>query len=170
MRSLNFVSVGVFMLSCVGCAATARESASPAASSTANPPSVARTEPDARIAIADDILEACGIKQSDAYFEYNSTALRTREAGIVSQLADCFSNGPLAGRGMKLVGHADPRGDEEYNFVLAGRRADSVRQGLADHQLDPVRVSTTSRGELDASGRDESGWSKDRRVDVLLAN
>jgi hypothetical protein len=29
---------------------------------------------------------------------------------------------------------------------------------------------TTSRGEMDATGTDEPGWSKDRRVDVVLAN
>jgi hypothetical protein len=31
-------------------------------------------------------------------------------------------------------------------------------------------METSSRGELDASGSDESGWAADRRVDILLAN
>lgn len=136
----------------------------------ANPPTISQGEPDARIAVADDIIKACGLTQSEAYFDYNSAGLRAREAGIVAQLAQCFSTGPLAGRGMKLVGHADPRGDEEFNYALAGRRADSVRQALADRHLDPIRISTTLRGELDANGADEFGWSKDRRVDVLLSN
>ena len=34
--------------------------------------------------------------------------------------------GPLAGRSMHLVGHADPRGPSEYNMALGQRRADSV--------------------------------------------
>jgi hypothetical protein len=29
---------------------------------------------------------------------------------------------------------------------------------------------TTSRGEMDATGTDESSWAKDRRVDVVLAS
>ncbi len=71
---------------------------------------------------------------------------------------------------MKLVGHADSRGDEEYNFALAGRRAERVRQALTERHLDKARVSATCAGELDASGVDEPGWSRDRRVDVLLAH
>ena len=34
----------------------------------------------------------------------------------------------------------------------------------------PTQVTTTSRGALDAIGRDETGWAHDRRVDVMLAN
>jgi peptidoglycan-associated lipoprotein len=38
-------------------------------------------------------------------------------------------------------------------------------QGLANKQAE-----TTSRGELDATGTDDTGWSEDRRVDVILAD
>jgi hypothetical protein len=31
-----------------------------------------------------------------------------------------------------------------------------------------VQLAVTTRGALDATGTDEAGWSKDRRVDVLL--
>jgi len=173
MRASHFVSIGALIVCCAACASTPPEANAPVATPAARavaPTITADKEPAARVAVADDILKACGLSQSDAFFEYNSAGLRTREAGIVSQLAQCFSTGPLKGRGMKLVGHADPRGDEEYNFVLAGRRADSIQKALAKNRLDPAQMTTSSRGELDASGGDETGWSKDRRVDVLLAN
>ena len=173
MRASHFVSIGALIVSSAACAATPPQEASAPvapASRALVPTAAAEKEPPAQVAVAPDILKACGLSQSDAYFEYNSAGLRTREAGIVSQLAQCFSTGPLKGRGMKLVGHADSRGDEEYNFLLAGRRADSIQKALAKNRLDPAQMTTSSRGELDASGADESGWSKDRRVDVLLAN
>jgi peptidoglycan-associated lipoprotein len=47
------------------------------------------------------------------------------------QLARCFTTGALAGQGTKLVGHADPRGDSEYNLLLADRRAGQVSSTLA---------------------------------------
>jgi len=30
-------------------------------------------------------------------------------------------------------------------------------------------MATTSRGAIEARGSDETGWAKDRRVDVMLA-
>jgi hypothetical protein len=32
------------------------------------------------------------------------------------------------------------------------------------------KAESTSRGAMDAAGTDESGWQRDRRVDVLLGN
>jgi hypothetical protein len=31
-----------------------------------------------------------------------------------------------------------------------------------------TQLGVTTRGSLDATGTDESGWSKDRRVDIQL--
>jgi peptidoglycan-associated lipoprotein len=67
------------------------------------------------------------------------------------------------------VGHADPRGDEEYNVALGGRRSDAVANELIARNLRRNQVSTTSRGEMDATGTNEAGWAQDRRVDVQLA-
>jgi peptidoglycan-associated lipoprotein len=69
---------------------------------------------------------------------------------------------------MRLVGHADPRGDEEYNLVLGGRRSDAVKGYMTRAGLQDAQAQTTSRGEMDAEGTDESSWSNDRRVDVVL--
>ena len=167
--SLVLVSLGT-CFACAGSPSEVRSPNSASASGVEIRTPAAPAESDASVVVAPEIAQACGIDQSDAYFTYNSAALRERESGILAKLSHCFAEGPLAGRSMKLVGHADPRGDEEYNFALAGRRAERVRQALTEHRLDPARVSATSRGELDASGSDESGWSRDRRVEVLLAN
>lgn len=59
-------------------------------------------------------------------------------------------------------------GEEEENG-LGGQRADSVKQYVLDKGLDSQRVSTSSRGEMEARGTDESSWAADRRVDVRLA-
>jgi peptidoglycan-associated lipoprotein len=120
------------------------------------------------IAIADDIKKACGLTDADAYFAYDSANVRPQDQAILQKLATCFSTGPLKGRTMRLVGHADPRGDEEYNMVLGGRRADNVKHAIAGAGLDAGKMATTSRGEMDAVGTDEAGWEKDRRVDIML--
>ena len=71
---------------------------------------------------------------------------------------------------MQLVGHTDPRGTDEYNLGLGTRRAESVRTYLQRLGVPATRLGPTTRGELDASGSDEAGWQRDRRVDLQLAN
>jgi peptidoglycan-associated lipoprotein len=118
--------------------------------------------------IAPDIRKACGISEADAHFPFDSASLIQSEHPVLQQLATCFVSGPLAGRGMRLVGHADPRGGSDYNMVLGGSRADTVKAFLTLRGVPDAHIATTSRGELDARGTDERTWAEDRRVDVLL--
>lgn len=124
----------------------------------------------AQLNISEDILAACGISAAEASFAYDSARVRQGDAPVLDKLAECFTTGKLAGRKMRLVGHADPRGDEEYNMVLGGRRAESVKSYLLGAGLKQDQAQTTSRGEMDAQGTDEAGWARDRRVDILLAD
>lgn len=124
----------------------------------------------ASINISDEIRKACGLSEKDAYFDYDSSRVTPEADRVLSGLASCFTVGPLKERGMKLVGHADPRGDSEYNLLLGGTRADHVGSALSKKGVDGDRISSSSRGEMDARGNDEPTWAKDRRVDVLLAD
>jgi peptidoglycan-associated lipoprotein len=123
-----------------------------------------------QINISDEIKKACGIADADAHFAFDSANVRDQDHKILGQLATCFSSGPLAGREMRLVGHADPRGEPEYNMVLGGKRADNVKGFIAKKGLNADKMATTSRGEMDATGTDEGTWAKDRRVDVMLGD
>jgi peptidoglycan-associated lipoprotein len=122
------------------------------------------------INISDEIKSACGLSETEAHFAYNSASVMAGDKAIMKKLADCFTTGKLKGRTMRLVGHADPRGEPEYNMVLGGRRADNVASALKKEGLPASQVTTTSRGELDARGSDESSWAEDRRVDIMLAD
>jgi peptidoglycan-associated lipoprotein len=143
----------------------------PTASAAPAPPEKAGDVPTrSNINISEDIKKACGISDADAYFAFDSANVRPQDHAILQKLASCFSTGPLKGHTMRLVGHADPRGDEEYNMVLGGRRADNVKSAIVGAGLDSSKIATTSRGEMDATGTDEAGWEKDRRVDVMLGS
>jgi peptidoglycan-associated lipoprotein len=136
---------------------------------TVNAPSTEKSPTQSQVRISEEIRRACGISEADANFAFDSARLRAFDHPILNSVAKCFRTGPLAGRSMRLVGHADPRGETEYNMVLGGQRADNVKLFLLDKGLKSSQVSTTSRGELEAKGRDEATWAEDRRVDVLLA-
>jgi peptidoglycan-associated lipoprotein len=75
----------------------------------------------------------------------------------------------MAGRKLSLIGRADPRGTPEYNLMLGQARANAVAWYLTAHGVSAANAGATSRGKLDATGVDEAGWARDRRVDVLLA-
>jgi peptidoglycan-associated lipoprotein len=155
-------------------AACTRENAPPPVSAPIREPSVAPLTADSKsptagvVHISSDIRKACGITDAEAHFAFDSASLGEAERPVLNQLAKCFVSGPLAGREMRLVGHADPRGPDEYNMVLGGSRADTVKAFLTMKGVPVGRIATTSRGEMEARGTEEGSWAEDRRVDVLL--
>jgi peptidoglycan-associated lipoprotein len=172
-RSLNVV-LTVFLG--VACASKPPPSLPPSALAPAPSQQTASVEPresgeaaTTSVYIAPAIREACGITTPEAYFAFGSDQVTERDQRILEKLAQCFIKGGMFGHSMALVGHADPRGDEEYNMLLGGSRADAVRQALIQKGLDTKRIQASSRGEYDAKGTDEASWQQDRRVDVLLA-
>jgi len=122
------------------------------------------------VQISENIRKACGISDADSYFAFDSSLVRATDQPVLQKLATCFETGPLKGRQMRLVGHADPRGDEEYNVVLGGSRAAAVKSYLVQLGMPDRIAATSSRGEMDARGTDEKSWAEDRRVDVLLVD
>jgi len=122
-----------------------------------------------QVRIGPKVLELCGIEADQANFEFNSAKLSPAAKATLDALATCFTTGPGVGRELNLVGHADPRGSEDYNFALGQKRAGSVAKYLDGKGLGSDRIESSSRGELDATGTDDGGWAADRRVDILLA-
>jgi len=120
------------------------------------------------VRISDEIIKACGISEPNAYFAFDSASLRPDDASVLAQLVTCFSTGPLKGRMLKLVGHADPRGGSDYNMALGQSRSDAVQQYIVAHGMDKAKTDSSSRGAMDATGTDEDSWARDRRVDILL--
>jgi peptidoglycan-associated lipoprotein len=98
------------------------------------------------------------------YFEFDDSRLSEEARGALNQVAECVQSAP--GRALLLNGFTDPRGTEEYNIALSERRAETVADYLARLGIDPARFHVVPRGETLASGGDEAGWSRDRRVEI----
>jgi len=166
----------VFCAAIVGCGGSDEQPATPPSGS--SPPltpsqeqaianAANETEGQGGLNVEQTILDLCpGVKP--AYFRYNSSQVKTGFRDTLVALADCLKNGNLKDKKLLLVGHADPRGTDDYNLALGGRRAGSVQSALVELKVSRSQLETSSRGELDATGTTESGWNKDRRVDVKL--
>jgi len=126
---------------------------------------------DPAVNVSQDIISACNITIPDRApkFDFDSTDLSSAEKEILDQVAKCMTSGPLKGKNVNLVGRADPRGEQEYNMELGENRAHSVKNYLSNLGVEGKRMALSSRGALDATGTDEEGWRKDRRVDINLA-
>jgi len=118
--------------------------------------------------IDDKIRKACG-DLPVAHFAFDSARVEGEAAAALDALARCFATGPLRGHRMRLIGHTDARGEVEYNLALGQRRAGSVADYVSAHGVERSHVGATSHGEFDATGTDEEGWARDRKVDVTLA-
>lgn len=148
----------------------------PVASAPPPPPPTVTSAPakpaNTAVNVDDAITKACSLKFSNEEaapkFDFNSEDLSQAEKDILEQIAKCLTTGPLKGRSVDLVGRADPRGETEYNMTLGAKRARAAHQFLATAGVAGEKLFDTSRGELDATGTDEKGWQRDRRVDVKL--
>jgi peptidoglycan-associated lipoprotein len=147
----------------------------PAAASTQAVPAAAQKGPagSPHVGVSDDLATRCKLRFSNAEqspkFGYDDSDLLPADRDVLQQVAECLMRGPLQGRSVQLVGRADPRGTDEYNLGLGSKRAYSVKTYLERLGVPSSRLATT-KGEIDASGNDDSGWQRDRRVDLQLLN
>jgi peptidoglycan-associated lipoprotein len=100
------------------------------------------------------------------YYAFESAELAGDAAKTIERLAGCLSKGSLASRKVLLTGHCDARGEYEFNMGLGAERAERARTTLLSLGVPADRVTTSSRGKLDAVGTDEDTMAKDRRVDI----
>jgi peptidoglycan-associated lipoprotein len=128
-----------------------------------------KTATSGSVHIDDKIIKACGDLPT-ARFSFDSTEVAGDAAAALDALARCFVSGPLKGKSMRLVGHADARGETTYNFGLGQKRAGSVADFLTKKGLETARINSSSKGEMEATGADEDGWARDRKVEVFLAD
>ncbi len=66
---------------------------------------------------------------------------------------------------IRIAGHADDRGSDEYNVALGQRRAASAKRYLVDQGIAADRIDVVSFGEERpaAMGSGEESWAKNRR-------
>jgi peptidoglycan-associated lipoprotein len=172
--SMGLATLALFAIACgaskAPVAAALQNSTTSANTAPAATPPSSQSPTASNVSISDEIRGKCGISDADAYFPFDSANVTSNDRSPLDQVVKCFTHGPLAGRSVKLVGRADPRGPSDYNLTLGQSRADAVSSYLSARGMAKDKAQPTSRGAMDAAGTDESGWQRDRRVDVLLGN
>jgi len=107
-------------------------------------------------------------KSDTIHFDFDSSVVKSSEKSKAAAVADYLKNNAAAA--VKVEGHCDERGTEEYNRSLGERRALACREELIRLGIDANRVDTISYGEDRPAdpGHDESAWKKNRRGEFVL--
>lgn len=107
--------------------------------------------------------------KGDVTFDTNSTEVRpelyteiNRVAGVLNQYPDTL---------IRVEGHTDNKGSDEYNLDLSKRRANAVKtllmmRGVADSRIEVVGFGKTMPV---ATNNTEAGRQMNRRVEIKIA-
>lgn len=71
---------------------------------------------------------------------------------------------------IRVSGHTDARGSDEYNLALGQRRAAAAKRYLTQHGIAETRIETVSFGEERAAqeGADEASMAQNRRSEFEI--
>ncbi len=110
---------------------------------------------------------AVGFK--DAFFGYDQSSIVDETREHLSSNADWIKSHPHAQ--VKVSGHCDERGTQDYNLVLGDRRAKAVKRYLVDLGVKSQQISTISFGKNRpfCAEHDESCHQQNRRGHFLLS-
>ena len=97
------------------------------------------------------------------HFDFDKANIRPVDAGTLDQKVGILQANPNLR--IRISGHCDERGSDEYNLALGNRRATAAKQYLVSHGIDAGRIETVSYGEERpiAQGHDETAWAQNRR-------
>ncbi len=102
------------------------------------------------------------------WFDYDRAELRDdTRAALEAKLPILQANSALR---VRVQGHTDERGSDEYNLALGQRRAASVKRFFTDRGIDERRLDVVSFGRERpaATGEDDASRAKNRRAEFEI--
>jgi peptidoglycan-associated lipoprotein len=96
-------------------------------------------------------------------FDYDQANVRPADQGTLDRKAVILNANPNVK--LRISGHADERGSDEYNLALANRRAAAAKRYLENKGVDGSRLDVISYGEERPlnPGSDETAYAQNRR-------
>ena len=110
-----------------------------------------------------------GIEIEHVYFDFDQYVIRP-DAVLTLQADAQLLNGKYKNSSVLIEGHCDERGTRDYNLVLGERRAQAVKNYLADLGVSSSRIRIVSYGKERPSCSVPQEWcyQKNRRGQLVL--
>ena len=102
------------------------------------------------------------------YFELDRAELSTESRAILEAKLPLLRANPNVR--IRIAGHADERGSDDYNVALSQRRAAAARRFLVDQGIAQDRIDVVGFGEERPAmtGSTEDAWARNRRAEFEI--
>ncbi len=102
------------------------------------------------------------------YFDFDKFEIKSDAKATLQKKAEFLAANTRYN--LRIEGHCDERGTNEYNLALGERRANAAKEFLTALGVAPARITTISYGEERPAvqGANEDSWSKNRRDEFKL--
>ncbi len=103
------------------------------------------------------------------YFETDSAEIQQRSYPIIDAVAATLIGNPQIKK-IEIQGHADERGNDDYNVRLTRDRAAAVLEAMVQRGVDRARMRSGGYGERCPieDAHSEAAWEKNRRVEFKI--
>ncbi len=101
-------------------------------------------------------------------FDFNKATIRPSSYPELNQVVDMMKLSPELR--IRINGHTDDIGSEDYNMNLSQKRADAVKSYLISKKIQSDRIETAGYGESKpiASNKSDEDRQKNRRIEIEL--
>lgn len=105
---------------------------------------------------------------SGIMFDFDAATLKDAAKSNIQSLASSLNQYP--GTDIKIIGHTDSRGTEQYNMGLSERRAASVKAYAISQGVPAARLVTIGKGFAEPIGDNatDAGRALNRRVEIVI--
>lgn len=126
------------------------------------------TEASLREARERRLAEARTALAAPVYFAYDQSDLSPDARRNLDTKAPILNGSPALR--LRLAGHTDERGSDEYNLALGQRRAAAAKRYLVERGIDAGRFDLVSYGEERpvCTDHNEDCWQRNRRDDFVI--
>ena len=122
-----------------------------------------------RMAVEQRMVAARAALTAAIYFDLDQSDITGASQATLDAKLPLLNANP--GLRLRIAGHTDERGSDEYNLALGQRRAAAAKRYLTQHGIAEGRIEIISFGEERPAqqGGDESAWSQNRRDEFEIA-
>jgi len=107
----------------------------------------------------------------NVYFDSDQYNITPDKLGIISQNASLLRGKISSGARVKIEGHCDATGTDEYNYALGLRRAKAAKDALQNSGINPRQITLVSMGESSpecTTSNSSDCYAKNRRVEFKV--
>lgn len=104
------------------------------------------------------------------YFDYDKDEIRDDQRAALDAKVPILTGNP--GVRIRIAGHTDSRGSDEYNLALGQRRSAAAKRYLVSRGIAEGRIDVVSFGEERPAvqGENEDAWARNRRDEFEIVS